>query len=709
MKSNTAFSDDVLVHGARESGNFSIAANGKAFKILIDGLYSNKIQAIIRELSSNAFDAQIAARRSALQFEMQLPNLLDPSFSVRDYGTSLSHEDIMGLYTTVFHSTKENSNDEIGKFGLGSKTPFAYTDSFTVTAFLRGTKRVYGAYINPQGIPQISLMASETTSELDGLMVSFPVNGKDCGRFRLEAERVIEGFDVKPKVRGDVISLETRGEPIFIGSNFKIFGGNGNARAKQGCVIYPIDINTVNNGWSQTQQDILRSNILIDFPIGQLDITPSRETLSYDDVTIANILAMTDVIHAEIIAEYETLYSAVKTMYEARCFVDQHQNSRITAVSNFANKLTFNGKNVNPFSSMERDRIKKVYNVGILEIGAYALRHTKTLKFSDKEYTTDWNVTSDTMFLIEDCTRHSKRINLANARIRNNLGSHTNIVWIRDYGATPKQWRHLKKLLGYPPKFYHLKDFNPPERRKPDPAFQLPRIARNELRVEKLVGEHFNKSEDVIDLNNLDKDTCYILSHKGMYVPDENNYGIGVNSVKSYFDDVSHVIVIKNKNLARVKKAGLVNGLAKKRDELAKIINFKSYNYDKEVAKEMNHWIKDYAEILTNLEYKRETSFKKVLDFVNRYDKKDSGSQNDLNIGLWKNLVSRAEFNDMADKHPATFEGENTLRYWVSQLVKDYPLLKRYVSLGSYDNGDFDGDFPEILNYINMVDKEKGI
>lgn len=90
-----------------ERASFQIEANGKAFRTLIDGLYSNKIRAVIRELSSNARDAHIDAGNSEMLFEVTIPTNLNPTFRVRDYGTSLSHDDVMVLYTTIFRSTKE--------------------------------------------------------------------------------------------------------------------------------------------------------------------------------------------------------------------------------------------------------------------------------------------------------------------------------------------------------------------------------------------------------------------------------------------------------------------------------------------------------------------------------------------------------------------------------------------------------------------------
>ena len=73
--------------------NYSIEATAKAFSILSDSLYSNKIKAVIRELSTNAYDAHIAAGNAETPFYINLPTALDSQFWVRDYGTGLNKED----------------------------------------------------------------------------------------------------------------------------------------------------------------------------------------------------------------------------------------------------------------------------------------------------------------------------------------------------------------------------------------------------------------------------------------------------------------------------------------------------------------------------------------------------------------------------------------------------------------------------------------
>ena len=111
--------------------NFTINASSKAFKILSSGLYQNKIRAIVRELSTNALDAHIEAKNSD-PFVVHLPTSFEPFFSIQDFGTGLSEEDVLNLYTSYFSSTKTSSDDYIGALGLGSKSPFSYVDSFTI-------------------------------------------------------------------------------------------------------------------------------------------------------------------------------------------------------------------------------------------------------------------------------------------------------------------------------------------------------------------------------------------------------------------------------------------------------------------------------------------------------------------------------------------------------------------------------------------------
>src|SRR5690606_10601601 len=97
---------------------------------------------------------------------------------------------------------KEDTNDAVGMLGLGSKSPFAYTDTFAVNAYDGKEKRLYVAFVEKDGVPSISHLDTQPCDEPRGLEVSFPVNFKDFNAFADEARFVIRGFPVMPNVTG---------------------------------------------------------------------------------------------------------------------------------------------------------------------------------------------------------------------------------------------------------------------------------------------------------------------------------------------------------------------------------------------------------------------------------------------------------------------------------------------------------------------------
>lgn len=310
---------EVSVHNVGQTASFSIKATGKAFKVLIDSLYSDKIRAVIREIWSNAFDAHVAAGCADKPFDCQLPNQFDPVFRVRDYGTGMDHDTVMFLYTRVFESSKEDTNEQVGKLGLGSKSPFAYTDTFTVTAFSGVEKRIYSAFIGQSYVPQIALMATVPSHEERGIEIQFPVNTPDVAAFSEAADVTSRGFDVLPNITGAIVNIKPL-ETLLSGNGWKLIKNDGiyglHAHAKQGCVVYPLNADALDH-LSAFERAILISPFFIDFPIGDLEISASRESLGYDDATKANIRARISQIADEIVDLYQADIDAAPTMWQA--------------------------------------------------------------------------------------------------------------------------------------------------------------------------------------------------------------------------------------------------------------------------------------------------------------------------------------------------------------------------------------------------------
>ena len=303
--------------GDQKSSRFGIDLNGKAFKVLINSIYADKIQSIVREIWSNALDGHIMAGKENIPFEVQLPSYNDPVFSVKDFGIGLSPEDIENIYKTLFRSTKEQSDFVVGRYGLGSKTPFAYTDSFQVTSVFDGVKTFYTAMIASDGIPDMHTMGQEKTEEINGVTVSFPVNPADFYAFRQAAISVSLGFDVKPIITNDEnFDYPDRGFEIVKGVWSSEYSSG--LYAKMGPVLYPISYDAI----SKISDDSLVLSMLkllctnssngrtiIEFEMGTLEMSASRESLSYsrDEPTVFSIEKRIKEIVKEIKDRFEEI------------------------------------------------------------------------------------------------------------------------------------------------------------------------------------------------------------------------------------------------------------------------------------------------------------------------------------------------------------------------------------------------------------------
>jgi hypothetical protein len=313
---------DVLVGGAQSVDAFTIKASAKAFQILSSNLYSNPLGSMIRELSTNAYDAHIMVDKKDVPFIITLPNSLEPSFKIRDFGPGLSHNDIMNVYTTFFESTKTNSNDVVGCLGLGSKSPFGVADSFTVTTFFNGEKTIYSAFLNDARIPSIALFHKEPSDEPNGIEIEVAIKEKDFHTFNREVNSQLKYFKTKPTVLGNSdFQWHTEEEYLYTGSNWKMVKGGGNPRVIQGQIQYPIntrDMGTVFDTAEPAAQNLLSRGILFEVNIGDVNIAPSREALSYDDRTSQNLVKAAQTILKELPEQIKTAVQDAATEYEAR-------------------------------------------------------------------------------------------------------------------------------------------------------------------------------------------------------------------------------------------------------------------------------------------------------------------------------------------------------------------------------------------------------
>lgn len=307
------------VQGALSSTNFTIEANAQAFLTLSEKLYSNKIGAVIRELSTNAYDSQIEFGNEETPFLVHLPTSENPFFSVRDFGTGLSDHDCKVLYSTYFKSTRNNTNSAVGCFGLGSKSPFAYADSFTVESFFNGEKRCYAAYKDEDG-PHFDLMEVTQTKEPNGLLIKVPVQECDNYDFVREAKKVYRFFKVKPIFSGSGtdITFNDNEEVLISGDNWGVYIRESSNILIMGQIAYPLSAQAFTN--YPHLQDFLNSvtGFRLEVNIGDAEITPSRENISYTKTTVSNLAAILESIPDQVGGSVTKMLSSEPTLFKAR-------------------------------------------------------------------------------------------------------------------------------------------------------------------------------------------------------------------------------------------------------------------------------------------------------------------------------------------------------------------------------------------------------
>lgn len=333
----------IVRSGEFKEQGFTIKASAKAFAILSEGLYSDKVLAIVRELSTNAYDSHVMAGTQNKPFTIHLPNTLEKYFSIRDYGVGLSKDDIFNVYTKYFESDKTDSNDYVGCLGLGSKSPFSYTDSFTVVSFYNGKKFTYNAYINEEQLPTIALMNEQKTDEDNGLEVIVNVKQQDIYEFCNKAELIYKYFDCPINITGSAVTIN---KPKY---EFKTtrFGavkrdrwGSSDIYGIMGNVAYKIDLNKLDHQIRNTFMSLGSFNIFL--KIGEVEITASREAISYTKGTIQSLNKIFKDVEAELRKYVDDKLASCTTMWEAAIVFNS-----LWRYSGL-NRATWAGKDVTP-------------------------------------------------------------------------------------------------------------------------------------------------------------------------------------------------------------------------------------------------------------------------------------------------------------------------------------------------------------------------
>ena len=301
----------------KSKGNFEIAVSPDMFRMLSVYQYSNPIRAIVREYSTNAKDSQVEAGVDK-PFDIQLPTHKNPMFKIRDYGTGMSPERVETVFQTYGASTKRETNQSTGKFGIGAKCAFAYINSFAVISYYDGMVYKYLVVKNDEDVPELLTDGQPcSTDEPNGVKIQFAVDVKDVNAFTKAAQEVYPYFDITPNFIGDVQPIITHSTYSMEGDEghftWKVKEGNTDSQIIMGCNVYPLG-------------DELRqfNDESIDYfvEIDAFEPTPSREALTWSDKDIKQFKAMRDLVRRSIYKKFKKEAVGLTEFQELKLFCD---------------------------------------------------------------------------------------------------------------------------------------------------------------------------------------------------------------------------------------------------------------------------------------------------------------------------------------------------------------------------------------------------
>lgn len=139
---------------------------------MLSKLYNDPMNAAIREYVSNAYDANVEAGATK-PVELTLPcTENDGVLMVKDYGRGLDYMGIVSVFANFGTSTKRDSDNLIGGFGIGSKSGLAVSNAINVSSVCDGTLNEFVLERTPEGIVTRFTRENKPTEKDSGTTVT---------------------------------------------------------------------------------------------------------------------------------------------------------------------------------------------------------------------------------------------------------------------------------------------------------------------------------------------------------------------------------------------------------------------------------------------------------------------------------------------------------------------------------------------------------
>lgn len=296
-------SEDILLSTEAEEVFMGIgldqAAMANITNLLTD-MYENPVEATVREVVSNAIDATVRAGATS-EVRVTTPTVLNPTFTVQDFGVGMDRETVSNVYSQYGASTKGDDFSQIGAFGLGAKAPLAYCTEYSVETTKDGITTYFTV-----GRKQLGnftrILSSKKTGKPNGTIVKVPARVDDTSQFQfavdnyrrysLDTPIVMDGQPFNPSV--DLLYLFD--QELEEGITGRVWVNKEDIGILIKSFIFPITVsynrqNVINvthllSGWSYpSPENNSRRGIRIvsELKPGVVDYTTSRDAIVSND------------------------------------------------------------------------------------------------------------------------------------------------------------------------------------------------------------------------------------------------------------------------------------------------------------------------------------------------------------------------------------------------------------------------------------------
>lgn len=353
------------------------------FKMLVENMYQNRLGSMIREVASNAIDSHTEAGVKDPIIISYTKEGDNEFISFIDKGVGMSPDRVEKVYCQLGESTKRDSNDQIGGFGIGGKTPFAYAESksfFIITRY-DGIEYFYNARMDTY-LPKVDLVYEKETKDHNGTEVKVPLSVYDKSKAEREIKRQLFYFDNVYFKGWEDDTLNDYN--IYEGENFRFRSSDvySKLHVSLGNVAYPIN-------WENMEIEEVDIPIALKFNTGELTVTPSREGLEYTKKAQKLIEDKIELAKAEIRDMLIEKYKNVQTLSDYFTVTDDFGELTLPNTDK-----TINVRNL--IKKSEVDFTKFKYNELVADgamIGRDAMLETffEGKRYGHKEKTRGWD------------------------------------------------------------------------------------------------------------------------------------------------------------------------------------------------------------------------------------------------------------------------------------------------------------------------------